>query len=144
MVVVQLITPSLDRYDCPGEPMSRMNRATLALIVACLGCAGGTPGDPDAASGIRLLPPSEAPDIRGTITAIAAAQVRIEERPDQETGSAKASVRLLPTTRILRRSGGVAAPADLRVGQQASAWFEGPVAESYPVQAAARVLVVEP
>ena len=114
--------------------MCRCHVLSVAILFAGLGCGGGA----------LVAPPTEPPAIRGTITAVSEARVLIEEQPGDVWGSAKASVRLLPTTRLVRRSGGSVAPSELRVGQLVSAWFAGPVAESYPVQATASVIVLEP
>jgi hypothetical protein len=73
--------------------------------------------------------------------------VLIEERPGQPSGDNKSSVRITPQTRILLDgpSGAILLSADrLMVGSRASAWFVGPVAESYPTQATASLLVVRP
>lgn len=94
--------------------------------------------------------PATDPDIRGVLTKVNVAveprTVLVEEKPEESSGSPKASVRLTPETRILKRAAGEvgpAAPEDLAVGQTVSVWFSGPVMESYPVQAAAATLVIE-
>lgn len=110
-------------------------RLAAALLLA--GCAS-TPSIPDQPASIT-----------GTITHIArttgGTRVLIEERPGQTSGDNKSSVTLTPQTQILLADPGSATPirADqLGVGDRASAWFMGPVAESYPTQTTARVLVV--
>ena len=70
-------------------------------------------------------------------------RILIEEEPLDSTGSAKANVRLTSSTRVLRSSGEDSRPDDLRVGQKVSAWFNGPVMQSYPVQATARAVRIE-
>lgn len=94
--------------------------------------------------------PATEPDIRGTLTKVNVAvepwTMLVEEKPEESSGSAKASVRLTPETRILKRAAGEvgrAAPEELAVGQTVSVWFSGPVMESYPVQATAATLVIE-
>lgn len=110
----------------------------LSVITTVLlaGCAS-TPAIPDTPA-----------DIAGTITQVGRSggrtTVLIEERPGA-SGDNKSSVRITPQTRILLDgpSGPTALSAErLTEGSQASAWFVGPVAESYPTQATARLLVV--
>jgi hypothetical protein len=117
----------------------------LALAAAASGCQRG-PGDatPPAADITTL--PAEPPSITGTVTAVTLPTVRVEERPEEATGSAKASLRITDETRVLRRAGDSLAPgrpADLHVGQRVRAWFVGPVAESYPVQARAGTIIID-
>jgi hypothetical protein len=87
--------------------------------------------------------PDSAPSIVGTLTRVAGDRLLIEEAPSDSSGSAKASVRVISGTEVHRRNGGRMAAAGLRVGQRVSAWFSGPVMESYPVQATAATIVVE-
>ena len=93
--------------------------------------------------------PSGPPSIRGTITSLTpvAGQgvILVEERPQDQAGSNKASVTVNAATRIYR--GRVSASTkgsfgDLRNGQIVEVWFDGPVLTSYPVQAAASVIVI--
>lgn len=53
-------------------------------------------------------------------------------------------VRLQESTHVLRMDSVATDPSKLTVGQTVSMWFDGPVAESYPVQATAGVVVIEP
>lgn len=72
--------------------------------------------------------------------------ILVEENPADAAGSQKASIRLTGKTKIYRRSGVDLEAIDqtrLTTGKQVSVWFEGPVAESYPVQGAAAVVVLE-
>ncbi len=115
--------------------MKRM-ALSLALVVAAA-CA--PPG-----------PPSRTPDITGTITRITALAdgvlLLVETVPTDTSGSPKAAVRVDGSTRIF--GGGVsesqrnATSADLVTGMEVSVWFDGPVAESYPVQAKAGIIFV--
>ncbi len=88
--------------------------------------------------------PSTAPYITGIVTMVTAEMLLVEENPAQDHGDAKVNLRLNGSTRILRRSGAGARPSDLRMGQSLSAWVAGPVMESYPVQAVAAVIIIEP
>lgn len=117
--------------------------ASLALLVSSALLAGCT----------ASVPAGE-PAIRGVIThvdrpagAAAPVAVLIEEDPATGSGSDKARVRLTKDTKVFRAEGEArreASAADLREGQRASAWFAGPVGESYPVQATASALLIEP
>ena len=69
--------------------------------------------------------------------------IRVEERPDADSGSAKAALRLTPETHLFWPDGEPADRGDLRLGARVRAWVDGPVMESYPVQAAAAALVIE-
>jgi hypothetical protein len=116
--------------------------AAMALVFcpACSG-AGSRPGP-----GHRTAPDvvtTEIPSIRGRITQRTPERILIEEEPLDSAGSAKASVRLTRSTLVVRGSGEAVDPDELRTGQQVSAWFEGPVMESYPVQATAGAVRIE-
>lgn len=113
----------------------------ILAIAALASCTSST--ERPAAPGIRGVPDSP-PSITGIITAIDPGRaVRIEVNPHETSGSDKALVRLAEGASILDRSGAVRRFEELRPGQTASAWFTGPVAESYPVQATANVIVLE-
>jgi hypothetical protein len=90
---------------------------------------------------------SDAPFMTGTVTAIGRVaegwSVRIEERPQDVSGSAKGAFRVGARTDVRRATGGPARADELREGQRVRVWVTGPVAESYPVQAAARLIVIE-
>ncbi|MDQ3698539.1 MAG: YobA family protein [Gemmatimonadota bacterium] len=118
--------------------------AALALGCLAAACASGSDEPPAPPGGAGAMIPNEAPSITGQVTGVTLPTVRVEERPADAAGSAKASVRLVDGTRLLRRGGSAAASGDLRVGQRVSVWFTGPVMESYPVQATASVIVIEP
>lgn len=124
--------------------------APLALLLIGAACARD-PGDPSTGGLVGLRVPSEAPDIIGTVTQASPAGdnvvVRIEQDPTRSAGYPVASVTVSPRSRLLRRTGdGVAAarPADLAAGTRVRAWFTGPVRESWPVQADAGTVVIEP
>lgn len=80
---------------------------------------------------------------RVTSSTAADRRLWIEERPGDATGSAKAVVRLSAGATIITRAGVAARVEDIAVGTRVSAWFIGPVMESYPVQATANVIVIE-
>jgi hypothetical protein len=87
--------------------------------------------------------PADAPSICGVITSLSPDALLVEEDPEAESGSAKAMMRVQKSTRVLHRDGSTTHYSALAVGQTVSAWFDGPVAESYPVQTAAGVIVLE-
>lgn len=143
---------------------SRWISASLALLL--MAACGGSKSDgadsarsvarPESDSAARAAvraarlarPPSGPPSIEGTITDVRIAGeqltvVRVEENPDDSAGSAKASVTVSNTTRVLggRGTGGVERLRDeLRRGRRVRVWFLGPIRESYPVQARASAL----
>lgn len=130
--------------------MLTLGRSLLALGLAWLLVPACSPSPPppdaeegrDSAAAPRI--PSGRPYIQGQITALERDGVRIEERPGDEAGSAKAVLTLNPQTVLVHRSGRPALPTELRPGVRVSAWVEGAILESYPVQATASALVVEP
>ena len=115
--------------------MSPRSLARVALLAA-LGCApnGGTL-------------PNDAPFMSGTITTIGRVaegwRVRVEERPQDVSGSAKGVFRVGDGTIVRRPDGSRVRAEDLREGQRVRVWVTGPVMESYPVQAGARAIVVD-
>jgi len=84
------------------------------------------------------------PYIRGTITEIDGNTVLVEENPAEEFHGKKALLLITGETVIVDEYGEIASEADLAVGQFVSAWVTGPVLESYPVQARASLIVIEP
>lgn len=127
--------------------MRTARRITICtMFLAGLALAACRPGPDDATSAraaggaVPTLPAS----ITGTVTDIGAdRRLRIEERPGDASGSAKAVVRLSADATIVTRAGVAARVEDIAVGTRVSAWFIGPVMESYPVQATANVIVIE-
>lgn len=93
--------------------------------------------------------PARAPDISGQITRATTGvtdgsrriMVLVEAVPNDLSGSPKALVTVDSATRIFRASGS-AKVEDLLPGAMVSVWFDGPVAESYPVQARAGTLLI--
>ena len=108
-------------------------RCTLLIAVACAPNAGPLPND--------------VPFMSGTVTAIGRVaegwSVRVEERPQDVSGSTKGVFRVGERTAVRRASGGAARADDLREGQRVRVWVTGPVMESYPVQAGARLIVID-
>lgn len=109
----------------------------LAMLLLLL-CACGCDDDSTSSGGL----PADAPAIAGTITSVGASSIRVEENPADDWGSAKADLRLTGRTRVLNQDGSPASADQLAVGQTVQVWITGPVAESYPVQATADVIVI--
>ena len=116
-----------------------------ALLFSFLISSGCSPAvtDPSVSDATAAIPRTT-PSIIGQVTAIALPTIVVEEKPTELHGSAKARVRITNGTQVLRRGEGVVGAAELRVGQQVKVWFTGPVMESYPLQATAGVIVIEP
>ena len=112
-------------------------RRLLPLALLCLLAACSR-----SASDAGALP-TDAPYMRGAITAIEGGQIRVEADPGAASGSDKAMLHITPDTEIFWRSGERADRGDLRLGTVVSVWVSGPVRESYPVQADAATLVIE-
>ncbi|MBI5232379.1 MAG: DUF3221 domain-containing protein [Coriobacteriales bacterium] len=93
-------------------------------------------------SGCSNTPKGE-PAISGDVTAVDnAAQggiVMLVEAPGGTSYSVgdKASVSVTDKTKVVDETGAKVEPRGITVGQRVDVWFEGPVAESYPVQGTA-------
>lgn len=96
-------------------------------------------------------PPAEDASIRGVITSVTpgadgVVSVLIESPGPAAFEYDKASVRVDGDTRVLRETDVEAyargSADDLVTGMSVDAWFEGAVAESYPVQATAGTIVI--
>lgn len=130
-----------------------MTRLAVALLLAIFtgcdsadtGLSGTTTTGDTTGAGTPAPPiPDAEPSIRGIVTATADGSVQVEANPADESGTPKAVVRLTPETEVAYRAGGAARTDELTVGHNVSVWFEGPVAESYPVQATAATIIIEP
>lgn len=95
--------------------------------------------------------PARAPDISGQITRATTSVVDgsrritilVEAIPSDVSGSPKALVTVDGSTRIFHaKASRSPVVEDLLPGATVSVWFEGPVAESYPVQARAGTLLI--
>jgi hypothetical protein len=99
--------------------------------------------------------PSFAADIRGKITNVSPAgsqnpgnilgSVRIEGAKQRDTSVDKAMTRVVSRTKLFKMQEGKKVEAtfeDFKVGQTVEATFDGPVAESYPVQGTAGEIVI--
>jgi hypothetical protein len=116
--------------------------AALFLLFTAGGLAAVLMARADAA-------PGGPPSIRGTITNVSPlggqGVIMVEERPQDQAGSAKASVTVNAATRIYRGRVGASTKgsfSDLRNGQLVEIWFTGPVLTSYPIQTTASVILI--
>ena len=113
----------------------------IGLLLLMVGCA---PAE---------TTPNTNPAIRGSITNRNAAggqgglvgSVLVEGNIEGDTQFDKASIAITSETHIFEQVEQERRPATfeaLQVGQKVEAWFTGPVAESYPVQAVASDIVI--
>lgn len=118
-----------------------------ALALALIGLAGCGLLEGDRTGAVVV--PSEPVGIVGAITSIDRVDQEgvwgslLVEGGEQPPGAAsdKASIRITEKT-LIARDGRWMAPDDLEVGATVRVWFEGPVAESYPVQGTASFIEV--
>lgn len=110
----------------------------VAIVLFAVGCSSAT--------GITM--PSTPADISGRITSISSVgnfvgTIRVETNPSQSTGSPKAIATVNGRTVIFLLSRNEGEFRSLSVGQWVRVWFNGPVAESYPVQGTAATVVID-
>lgn len=126
---------------------------TLVALAAFTCNDPARPADGDqAAAGLVVIPATD-PSIRGVITsathqggstlADVRGSIRVEAPAPAAGSYDKAVVAWDAGTRIARRDGTRVTADELANGVTVSAWFTGSVMESYPVQARARLIVVE-
>jgi hypothetical protein len=112
-----------------------------ALVLLCAASCRVPPADPG--------PPS----IRGLVKGLSESRsdlditgfIQVESGPEEDTLYDRALVAVTRKTAFFRVEGGAktrAAFADLGPGMLVEVWFTGPVAESYPVQATAKTVVI--
>ena len=119
--------------------------ALLLLVVAAVGCGGDDDDDDGARGAPTVTVPARAADRAGTITSKDGSAILVEEFPDAETGD-KISAAITDTTVIVREGADgtrtTATFEDLVVGQQVQLWVDGAIAESYPEQGGASVVLI--
>jgi hypothetical protein len=97
-------------------------------------------------------PPDSPPSIRGTITSISVGDdgfgsMMVEGPIADGTSYDKASIAVTKKTKVLVEGldgWGRFSFAELSEGDTVNVWFTGAVAESYPVQATAKMVVLAP
>ncbi len=134
-------------------PLLFIATTVLLSLTACSSIGNtGTSGSAviEGPSTSKAELPLNDPGIRGTITKseslAGSLSILVEENPSDLSGSQKASVRINDKTGIYRRAGSDLLRVDralLSPGEKVSVWFEGPVAESYPVQGTAAAILLE-
>ncbi len=113
----------------------------LALAILVLGGAGAIFY---WRSGAVASLPQEAPYLVGQITRYEGGRILVEAVPGKQEGG-KCWFAVSAKTRIFRQEQGAAVKADaasLATGQQVQTWTFGPVAESYPCQGGADVVLI--
>ncbi len=120
--------------------------ALLLLGAAVVGGCGGSTAQPASSA---TAPPSTPADITGTIHDLTTnADTGLPTLLVVDDGAIKgsvdrASIAVTADTVVWQLKGGKGTAADLGAGQMVSVWFDGPVAESYPVQAKAGVIRIQ-
>lgn len=130
----------------------RMKILTAMLAaMACLAAPACTrgPGEPDG-PGLSASVPADAASIIGDITQVERSgnglRIMVEQIPTRSAGHPIAWIAVNRRTAVVTRAGGSVSrgsSAELTVGMRVQAWFTGPVAESYPVQATAGTVLIE-
>ena len=133
-------TRSLSALARPILSMTALVAGALLLAVALAGCAGG-----------RTVPADPA-GITGSVTSLVAGDERpasllVEGAIPQPAGavSDKASVEIATSTQFFDAKGEPATLDDIggiAKGTRVKVWFEGAVAESYPVQGSAKAVQI--
>jgi beta-N-acetylhexosaminidase len=126
-----------------GDAMPARTRAKPAVTLVLALCLALV-----AVSGCSQKLPTTTPGITGTITSLlpgtngpANFLVQGNEQPAGAV-SDKAQVTIGSQTRFFDRYGKRIPPRGIGVGTKVSVWFDGPVAESYPVQGTALAVQV--
>jgi hypothetical protein len=116
------------------------------VLIALLLVAAIVPAT--AATACATKSPSTPPGITGSVTSMVPGDERpasmLVEGGAQPTGavSDKAQVTINPGTLFFDSAGKPTKPAGIRVGTKVSVWFDGAVAESYPVQGSAQAVQI--
>jgi hypothetical protein len=120
--------------------------ALLVLGAAVVGGCGGSTAQPASSA---TAPPSTPADITGTIHDLTMNEetgfptLLVVDDGSIEGSVDRASVTVTADTVVWMLKGGKGTAADLGAGQMVSVWFDGPVAESYPVQAKAGTIEIQ-
>lgn len=119
-------------------------RTTRASLLLLLVLAASTA----LLAGCSLRLPSDVPGITGDITSLVPgdgrpASIFVEGGPQPDGAVAQAAVvTITPSTQVFGPDGKSADPATIVQGATVKVWFEGAVAESFPVQGSARAVQV--
>ncbi|MBL0171977.1 MAG: DUF3221 domain-containing protein [Gemmatimonadaceae bacterium] len=130
----------LNHLPLPAHSLRGATKVLLVAVCATAAACGDSaksPSEPKTPVGIAGRITSVVPtgSFRGTI--------RVEENPLAPSGGNKALVTVTGATTILLLSRAEGEFRQLRSGQWVRVWFNGPVAESYPVQGTAATIVID-
>jgi hypothetical protein len=141
-----------ERRTLNGDAPVRMKGLrTVFAMAACLGAlaCSSAPGEPDGASRTAIVP-ADAASIIGDIAQVERTggrlRILVQQIPTRSAGYPIAWIAIGGGTDVVQRAGGSVSrgsSAELAVGMRVQAWFTGPVAESYPVQATAGTVLIE-
>ena len=146
-------TPDTDsaRANAPvsSSPGDTLPGDSIAAPLA-RGACRSLPGTGRAASDAELRLPTTGEGILGLITQLRAPfgqvegfRILVEQDSTRSAGTPKADVLVSGNTRVVERGGRPSTPMALRLCQEVRIFFDGPVAESFPVQARAGTIVIE-
>ena len=119
----------------PAKHFQRPHANIAVVVLATLLAA--------CANGARAPAPDGPASFAGRIESSQAGSLMLVATSMQPAGADRAAVRVHAGTRLRFASGQAATAADLQVGRNVRAWFDGPVMESYPVQASAGTIVID-
>ena len=125
--------------------LTRLLPAVLALIVAVPTLAQDR--EKEEKVSIRGMPASVSPADEDGKKAGVLGTILMEGRKDKDTMYDKAMVKVTKGTKIFQQVGRELKPAsfdDIKPGVKMEIQFQGPVAESFPVQATAGKIVILP
>lgn len=111
----------------------------LSLSVGVAGCGPSLPDEPAGIEGVATSVDRSAGD--GQLTILVEVPAGVDAAGFV---SDKASVRVLPETLVFTPGGSEGDLELIEAGVGIRVWFEGPVAESYPVQGTAAAVQVAP
>jgi hypothetical protein len=121
----------------------------VALGAAVVGGCGGATAARPASPSPSVPPPSSPADITGAVADVSIGAggdslpvLLVVADPGSTSSVGRASVRLTKDTVVWTAQGTRGDAGDLAEGEQVDVWFSGPVAESYPVQATAGVVMI--
>lgn len=122
-----------------------MNRRTMRAALTLLMVLAAVTA---LLAGCSLRLPTDVPGITGDITSLVPgdgrpASIFVEGGPQPDGAVAQvAVVTITPSTQVFGPDGKSADPATIVQGATVRVWFEGAVAESFPVQGSARAIQV--
>ena len=125
------------------RPTARALKLALSFVAAAFLVSVALP-----LAGCTPTPPNEAPGIAGTVTSLQPGDERpasfLVEGPTQLTGAVmdKASVTVATATLFFDAAGKPTKASGVVVGTKVKVWFDGVVAESYPVQGTAKAVQI--